>query len=334
MRATPELITAMPKVELHVHLEGTFSPRRIAELAQAAGEPLPRPIDRIFEATDLASFLETLDWVCGLVRDRETAEGVAMDFARYAAGQGITYAEVIVNPTHWAGLDTDELFGALAAGFDRAEAEGLGDFRLLPSILRDQSAEEATDLVAWMISAGIGRIIGLSIDGNEAAAGRTGERFAPAYRLAADAGLALTAHAGESSGPEGVRDAIELLGVSRIDHGIRCVEDPEVLDLVLARPTTLNVCLTSNCTLLYDDIADHPIGELVAAGVPVTINTDDPETLGVTLSSELELAAGHLGWDMDDLVEAQRRAIDATFCDQATRDDLHGRLDDWAAATL
>lgn len=322
-----EQICAVPKIELHIHLEGTFRPSRIAELAAIAGEEPPRPFDRLFEADNLADFLDTLDWVCGLVRDEPTAERVAYDFAAYAHDQGIVYAEVIVNPTHWSGLSTAELFSACALGFDRAQADGLGDFRLLPSILRQQSEREARQLVEWIEGAGLARIVGLSIDGNEAAAGRTGSRFAPAYDHAARIGLGRTAHAGESSGAEGVRDAIELLGVSRIDHGVRCGEDPAVLGMVLDEGITLNVCLTSNCTLLYSSLDDHPIKELAATGVRFTINTDDPETLGVSLCSELMLAADHLGWDLADLVQAQHRAVDAAFCSDADKQALRTLVD-------
>ena len=322
-----EQVRTVPKVELHIHLEGTFRPARVAELAAIAGEKPPRPVDRLFEADNLADFLETLDWVCGLVRDEPTAEQVAYDFAAYARSQGIVYAEVIVNPTHWSGLSTAELFSACARGFDRAQADGLGDHRLLPSILRQQSETEARELVAWIEGAGLARIVGLSIDGNEEAAGRTGPRFAPAYADAARIGLGRTAHAGESSGAEGVRDAIELLGVSRIDHGVRCLEDPAVLDLVQERNITLNVCLTSNCTLLYSSLDDHPIRELAAAGVRFTINTDDPETLGISLCSELRLAADHLGWSLADLVASQHRAVDAAFCSKADQQALRALLD-------
>ena len=322
-----EHIRAVPKIELHIHLEGTFRPERMAELAAIAGEEPPRPVDRLFEVDNLADFLETLDWVCGLVRDVPTAEQVAYDFAAYAHDQGIVYAEVIANPTHWSGLTTGDLFTACARGFDRAQADGLGDFRLLPSILRQQSEQEARQLVQWIEGAMLERIVGLSIDGNEAAAGRTGPRFAPAYADAARIGLGLTAHAGESSGAEGVRDAIELLGVSRIDHGVRCLEDPAVLDLVQERNITLNVCLTSNCTLLYSSLDEHPVKDLAAAGVRFTINTDDPETLGISLCSELQLAADHLGWSLDDLVAAQHRAVDAAFCSSADKQALRALLD-------
>ena len=322
-----EQVLAVPKIELHIHLEGTFRPERVAELAAIVGENPPRPVDRLFDVDNLADFLETLDWVCGLVRDEPTAEQVAYDFATYADDQGIVYAEVIMNPTHWSGLTTAELFSACARGFDRAQADGLGDFRLLPSILRQQSEQEARQLVGWIEGAGLDRIVGLSIDGNEEAAGRTGPRFASAYADAARIGLGRTAHAGESSGAEGVRDAIELLGVSRIDHGVRCIEDPEVLGMVLERGITLNVCLTSNCTLLYSSLDDHPIRELATAGVRFTINTDDPETLGISLCSELMLAVEHLGWNLSDLIEAQRRAVEATFCSEADKQALRALLD-------
>lgn len=324
---TAEQIHAVPKIELHIHLEGTFRPARIAELAAMAGEEPPRPVNRLFEADNLADFLDTLDWVCGLVRDEPTAEQVAYDFASYAHDQGIVYAEVIVNPTHWSGLTTSELFTACARGFDRAQTSGLGDFRLLPSILRQQSEGEALALVEWIEGSGLDRIVGLSIDGNEEAAGRTGPRFAPAYAHAAGIGLGRTAHAGESSGAEGVRDAIDLLGVSRIDHGVRCVEDPEVLGMALEQGVTLNVCLTSNCTLLYSSLDDHPIRELAAAGVRFTINTDDPETLGISLCDELTLAAEHLGWNLSDLVAAQHRAVDAAFCSEDDKQALRALID-------
>ena len=327
MTVTAEEIRQLAKIELHIHLEGIFTAGRIAALAEGAGEQPPRPVDRLFAVDNLADFLETLDWVCGLVRDEPTAEAVAYDFATYARDQGIVYAELIVNPTHWSGLSTAQLFAACARGFDRAQADGLGDFRLLPSILRQQSEKDALDLVEWIATADIPRIVGLSIDGNEAAAGRTGPTFAAAYDRAGDLGLGRTAHAGESSGAEGVRDAIELLGVSRIDHGVRCAEDSDVLAMVLDRAITLNVCLTSNCTLLYDSVDDHPIKDLAAAGVRYTINTDDPETLGISLCSEIAFAAELLEWDLGDLVAAQHRAIDATFCSAPDKAELRNLVD-------
>ncbi len=322
----PTALRPLAKIELHVHLEGTFAPARVAELAAAAGEALPRPLDRLYDAEDLAGFLDTLDWVCSLVRDVWAARQVALDFGAYCRAQGIVYAEAIVNPTHWAGLATDELIEALAAGFDAVAAGGGPDVRLLPSILRTQTAEEAEALVDWIVDARPARVVGLSVDGNEAATGRTAERFAGAYARAGAVGLGRTAHAGESSGPAGVRDALDVLGVSRIDHGVRAAEDPALIRRLVEDGVTLNVCLSSNCALLYDDVADHPWPELVAAGVSTTVNTDDPEVLGVDLVGELGRAAALLNWGFEEVVAAQHRAIDAAFCDAADKARLRATL--------
>jgi adenosine deaminase len=325
-----DMIKALPKVELHVHLEGSFSAERIVALAAKTGEPLPRPVDRLFEFDGLSEFLRLLDWWCGLVRAEDDAEELAYDFARYLATDGIAYAEVITNPTHWLGLPLAPLVTAFGAGFERAHAEGHADCRLNLSILRQQTAEDALALVEWMGRVRPARVVGLSADGNEAEAGRTGERFAPAYRLARELGFGVTAHAGESSGPEGVWDAIDLLGVSRIDHGVRAAEDHNLLRRLADDQVTLNVCVSSNLALVYPDLNSHPIRTLVGAGVPVTINTDDPMLLGVSLTGELELAARHLGWDLPDLATATHQAVDAAFCSAEDKARLHAAVTSFA----
>lgn len=328
----PAFVQAMPKVELHVHLEGTMPAEAIAELAATVGEPLPRPVDELFSADGLSDFLAFLDWSCGLVRTAELAAHVAYEHARRSAADGIVYAEVIVNPTHWPNLSLDELVAGITAGYERAAADGLADCHLLLSILRTQSAAEAEALVDWMIATRPPRVLGLSIDGNEARAGRTGERFQAAYQRAGEADFGLVAHAGESSGPDGVRDALDLLGVDRIDHGVRSVEDPAVLERVVAERIPLDVCLTSNSYLLYPDLASHPLPELVAAGAVVTINTDDPAFLGCDLTGELLLAAELLGWGHADLIAVTRAAIDASFATPERRTELHTRLDEFHLA--
>src|SRR5262249_4847089 len=141
------------------------------------------------------------------------------------------------------------------------------------------------------------RVVALSIDGNEAAAGRTGPRFADAFRRAAAAGLKRTVHAGESSGPEGVRDAVGLLGADRIDHGVRAIEDASVVEMLAERGIPLGVCPTSNLTLnVAASIQAHPIDALRRAGVAVSINTDDPALLRTSLEREYALCRDAFGW--------------------------------------
>ena len=164
----------------------------------------------------------------------------------------------------------------------------------------------------------------------DAAAGRTGPRFAQAFRRAGAAGLRRTVHAGESSGPEGVRDAIELLGADRIDHGVRAIEDPELVALLAERRIPLGVCPTSNLKLgVYPSIEAHPIDRLRRAGVVVSLNTDDPVLLGASLEGEYALCSRAFGWSEEDLRVLARNSIDASFADADVRARLLEALARW-----
>ncbi len=325
--ATVDAIRALPKLEMHIHLEGTFDPDIVEQLAKARGVALPRPLDDLYDLDDIGAFLETLDWVCSLVASTAEAQLLAENFGRRCLREGIVYTEVIVNPTHWSGLPYQELLPALSDAFDKVHAETGVDVRLLPSILRQQSAQAAEEMVRWMGEAGAARIVGLSIDGNEAAAGRTGERFARAYAMARELDFGLTAHAGESSGAEGVLDALDLLLVDRIDHGVRAADDPAVVQRLVDEGKTLNVCLRSNCTILYPSIEAHPFPALLDAGVKMTLNTDDPVVLKTELCEELAWAAERFGFSLQDIADFQHRAVDSAFCDAATRAALRARID-------
>ena len=326
MTVSYEAIAALPKIELHIHLEGTIDPELVQKLANRAGLKLPRPLDDLYQTHDLTAFLATLDWVCSLVNDAESARDIALNFGRYCAEQNIVYTEVIVNPTHWSGLPYAELFPALASAFDEVYERYKVDVRILPSLLRQQSLFEALALVRWMHQAALPRLVGLSVDGNEKASGRTARRFQPAYQLARQFGFGCTAHAGESSGAEGVRDAVNLLQVDRIDHGIRVIEDSTFTKHLAHKGITLNVCLSSNCTLLYDSIDQHPFNSLRAQGVKVTLNTDDPVVLNTTLSEEIYWASQELPLTLDDIKAMQLDAVNAAFCNAQTKHELLKRL--------
>ena len=174
------------------------------------------------------------------------------------------------------------------------------------------------------------RVVALSIDGNEAAAGRTGPRFAEAFRRAGAAGLKRTVHAGESSGPEGVRDAIELLGADRIDHGVRAIEDPSVVALLVDKRIALGVCPTSNLKLgVVPAIEQHPIERLRHAGVAVSVNTDDPALLDTSLEQEYALCRDTFEWSDDDVWSVARTSIDASFANDDVKTRLREALSRW-----
>jgi adenosine deaminase len=334
---TPELarLCALPKAEVHVHLEGCLEPAVLEKWALQGGVPMPRPRDRLLQFAGLEDFLHFLDWACGLADTRERLAEVAYGFAQRLAADGTGYADAIFNPTHWKRWHgrLPQMLEAFDAGFAAAEQDGLPRVGLCVSLLRTQSAEAATELVDELAALRHPRVVALSIDGNEAAAGRTGPRFAEAFTRAGERGLKRTVHAGESSGPEGVRDAIELLGADRIDHGVRAIEDPALVAMLAERGTPLGVCPTSNLKLgVYAGIGEHPIERLRAAGVRVSVNTDDPVLLGTSLVAEYALCRAAFGWSDHVLREVARTSIDASFADEGLKRHLRDRLAWWAPA--
>jgi adenosine deaminase len=325
-------LRALPKAEVHAHLEGCFEPTVLEQWARQAGVPMPRPREQLLRFEGLADLLHFLDWACGLASTRERLAELSYGFSKRLADGGAGYADVIVNPTHWTAWHgrLPAMIEAIDAGFTAAEQDGLPPVGLCVSLLRTQSSDAAAELVDALLALRHPRVVALSIDGNEAAAGRTGPRFAEAFRRAGAAGLRRTVHAGESSGPEGVRDAIELLGADRIDHGVRAIEDPELVRLLVDRQIPLGICPTSNLTLgVYASIEDHPIDRLRRAGVAVSINTDDPVLLGASLVGEYALCSKAFAWSDDDLRALARHSIDASFADAGVKARLIKALSSW-----
>jgi len=322
----------LPKAEVHIHIEGCFEADDVIANCQQAGIPLRAPRDRLFEAHDLKSFLEMLDWLCGTFRTREQLATTAYKFAQRMGRSGVRYADAIVNPTHWPHWHKDVagMIDAFDAGFAAAEQDGHPPVGLCVSLLRTQSAAESLELVELLSRIRHRRVVGLSIDGNEAAAGRTGPRFAEAFRRAGAAGLRRTVHAGESSGPEGVRDAIELLGADRIDHGVRAIEDPELVDLLARKQIPLGICPVSNLALgVYPSLAQHPIDALRKAGVPVSINTDDPSLLDTTLEASYAACAETFGWDDETIRHLAATSVQASYADPALKARILTDLAAW-----
>jgi adenosine deaminase len=325
-------LRSLPKAEVHAHLEGSFEPSVLEQWAGQAGVPMPRPRERLLQFEGLADFLHFLDWACGLASTRARLAELSYGFSQRLAASGAGYADVIVNPTHWKAWHgrLPEMIDAIDAGFTAAEQDGLAPVGLCVSLLRTQSSSAAAELVDLLVSLRHPRVVALSIDGNEAAAGRTGPRFAQAFQRAGAAGLRRTVHAGESSGPEGVRDAIELLGADRIDHGVRAIDDPDLVGLLADRRIPLGICPTSNLKLgVYPAIEDHPIDRLRRAGVVVSINTDDPVLLGASLEGEYALCSKAFGWSDEVLRALARNSIDASFANADLKATLIQALSRW-----
>jgi adenosine deaminase len=325
-------LKALPKAEVHLHLEGCFEAATIARWAGAEGLALPRPQEDLFRFSGLADFLGFLDLACGLASTPQRLEALSYGLCQRLADNGTGYADVIFNPTHWHAWQgrLGAMLDALHAGFTAAEQDGLPGVGLCVSLLRTQSADQAIELVEILQGLRHPRVVALSVDGNEATAGRTGPRFAEAFRRAAQSGLRRTVHAGESSGPEGVWDAVHLLGADRIDHGVRAIEDAALVGLLAERHIPLGVCPTSNLVLgVYPSIQAHPIERLRAAGVPVSLNTDDPALLGASLVGEYALCRQAFGWTDAVTRAVARTSIGASFANADVKARLLADLQAW-----
>jgi adenosine deaminase len=327
-----ERLRALPKAEVHVHLEGCFEPDVLQRWAAAAGVSMPRPRETLLAFAGLADFLHFLDWACGLASTADRLAELSYALSQRLATSGAGYADVIVNPTHWPAWHgrLRDMVEAFDAGFKAAEQDGLPRVGLCVSLLRAQSGDAAAELVDLLIAMRHPRVVALSVDGNEATAGRTGPRFAQAFRCAGAHGLRKTVHAGESSGPEGVRDAISLLAADRIDHGVRAIEDPSLVEMLAQRRIPLGICPTSNLKLgVFRSIEEHPIERLRSAGVPVSVNTDDPALLGTTLEREYALCRQAFGWSDRVVSEVASASIEASFADGDTKRRLREALQHW-----
>jgi len=327
-------IVGLPKAEVHLHLEGCVPAEIVAASAARHGSVAPAGVrDGHVEVTDLAGLLSYLDWSCALIDRPEDLHAIAHGLAVRAGASGTRHVDVIVNPAHWGHWrrDLPGMVDALDAGLADAEAEGRATAGLCVSLGRHQSAAEADELVDEVLEMSHPRVVGLSIDGNEAG-GSHNERFAGAFGRAGSAGLRRCAHAGESSGPEGVREAIELLGAERIDHGVRCVEDASVVDDLVERRIPLDICPTSNVVLgIASDLRSHPLEALRRRGVRFSLNTDDPLLYGIDLAGEYERCAAAFGWGPAELVATARTSIESCFAPPARRAELLGALEAFIA---
>lgn len=341
---TLAFVRDLPKAEVHVHLEGSIDLADLIEAAAAVGAPLPGPAATLFDpdthetpagGTELSAYLRFLDWVGSLYDSRERLARLAYRFAARQTASGVRYTDVIVNPSHWSSWhrDVPGLLDALASGFDEAEVDGLAPVGLCVSIERGQTAAEAVELATIVAGSRLRRVVALSVDGDERRHGRTASRFAPAFELARRAGLGRTVHAGESSGPEGIWDALNLLHADRIDHGVRAVEDDRLVAHLAETGVPLGVCPSSNLALgVVERIGDHPIRRLTEAGVVVTVNTDDPAPLGTRIEAEWAMCAAAFGWDAAALIELARASVRASYASEPLRGVLETELLALAAA--
>jgi len=323
----------LPTAELHVHLEGTLEPELAFDLAARNGVALRfgdlDELRRAYAFSDLQSFLDLYYELSSVLRRPQDFTDLAEAYLARAAEQGVRYAEVFVDPqAHLArGVPLEAVMEGVGAAFATAEERHGMTARLIACFLRDRDPAEAEELLP-RLRPYRDLVIGIGLDSAEL--GRPPELFERVYARAADEGLHRVAHAGEEGPPAYVTGALDRLGVERIDHGIRSVEDPSVLARLREEQVPLTVCPLSNVALrCVRGLAEHPLRRMLEAGLAVTVNSDDPAYFGGYLHDNVVAATRALGLTAGERRRLAENSFRASFLPAA---DVQRHLADVAAA--
>jgi aminodeoxyfutalosine deaminase len=286
---------SFPKIELHVHLEGTVRAGTLLQIARRNGVALPADtvngLAGLYEFTDFAHFIETWVLTTSALRTAQDFRQVVVDYAAEAAGHGAVYIEGIFSPSEPVarGASWDDVFTGYCDGAQEAtEMHGI-QVRLTPDVTRGLPLEAAEQTAAYAVAYADRGVVGLGLGGSEAE--YPSELYARAFAIAKDGGLGSVPHAGEVAGVASIRAALDALGADRIRHGIRAVDDLGLARELASRGVVLDVCPTSNVrTRAVASLAEHPLPALVSAGVACSVSTDDPAMFGTDLSAEYAAA--------------------------------------------
>ena len=325
-------VAGLPKVELHVHHVGSASPRIVSELAQRHPGTVPSDLDELrdfYTFRDFAHFIEVYLAVVNLVREPEDVRLLTYEIAAEIAGQNIRYAELTCTPytNVRAGVPIEAFVEAVEDARLAAERDHGVQLQWIWDVPGEFGVEAAAATVSYLDRAP-SSLVGFGLGGPEIGVPRP--QFQPYFEQARALGLHSVPHAGETTGPETVWDALRLLGAERIGHGTTSTQDPVLLDHLVAEAVPLEVCPTSNiATGAVAALAEHPIKELYAAGAVVTVNSDDPPMFGTTLNREYEIAATLLGLDEDGIAELARAGVRASFMTSAEKLALLAEIDDY-----
>jgi adenosine deaminase len=321
----------MPKVELHVHLEGAIAPATLLEMARRNRVALPadtvEELQRWYAFRDFPHFVEVYLAVSDCIRTPDDIELVAREFLAGQAAQGIVYSEVTYTAYthyHFKGLSFSEQLAALGRARRWASAELNTQMNLVIDIPRVISAEEGLRVADWAITRMDEGVVALGLAGPEA--DNPPEKYRQAFARARAAGLARVPHAGETAGAESIWSALCDLDANRIGHGVRCLEDPALVAELRRRQIPLEVCPTSNvCLGVVPRLADHPLPRLLAEGLYVTLNSDDPALFHTTLTEEYVAAARIFGLGADTLERLVVNGIRAALLPAGERQALEER---------
>ena len=332
-------IADLPKAELHVHHVGSASPRIVSALAARHPDSKvptdPEALVDYFTFTDFAHFIDVYLSVVDLIRTPEDVRLLTYEVARDLARQQVRYAELTITPfsSTRRGIDERAFMEAIEDARKAAESEFGTVLRWCFDIPGEAGLEAAEETARLAVDLHPEGLVAFGLGGPEIGVPRP--QFKPYFDRAIAAGLHSVPHAGETTGPETIWDALNELGAERIGHGTSAVQDPELLKHLAEHRIPLEVCPTSNiATRAVLDLDEHPVKEMVRAGVLVTINSDDPPMFGSDLNNEYAVAARLLELDERGLADLAKNAVEASFLDPAGKARLAAEIDDYTEKWL
>lgn len=318
----------MIKAELHCHIEGATPPALAARLAEKYGIDLSRYLaDGGYLWNDFSSFIACYAAIANVFRSEEDFAALAEAYLSELAAADTIYAELFVSPEQGlaAGLSKDGYMRAISAGIEAARDKTGVEARMVMIGERHMGPEQVERAARYAVSCDFPLLTGFNMAGDERM-GRVAD-FARAFDIARDGGLGITIHAGEVCGAFSVRDALDCVRPDRIGHGVRAIEEPDLVRRLVDEGVVLEVCPGSNVALsVYPDLAAHPLRRLFDAGVKVTLNSDDPPFFHTSLAREYEAARDEMGFALEEIDAMTRTAIEAAFVDEPTRERLLSRL--------
>ncbi|MBB3329194.1 adenosine deaminase [Halomonas campaniensis] len=327
-----DFLKRLPKAELHLHIEGSLEPELMFALAERNGVALPyasvEEVRAAYDFQDLQSFLNLYYQGMGVLRTAEDFHDLAMDYFRRAHAEGVVHVEMHFDPqAHLVrGIELPVVMEGLSLARRHAERELGLSTALIMAFLRDRNAAEAMAVLEqaapyWEMLDAVGL--------DSAERGNPPAKFVEVFERAARLGIPRVAHAGEEGPPEYIREALDLLDVCRIDHGVRCLEDPELVTRLRDEGMVLTVCPLSNVRLrVVERLADHPLPQLLEAGLRVTLNSDDPAYFGGGLLTNYLACHEAFGWSEEIFIQLAGTAIESAFVSDRRRLALRRQLAD------
>jgi adenosine deaminase len=326
-----DFIRRMPKVELHVHLTGAIEAQTLLTLANKYGVDLPATtiegLKQWYTYTDFAHFVEVYLKIADCIRSPEDIELITREFLAAQAAQNILHSEVTFTPYYSTlqGISFNQQLMAINRARLWAETELGVTMSWVIDIPREVTPQVGLLIAEWACSAMDEGVVALGLGGPEI--GNPPEKFVGAFAYARQMGMPSVPHAGETVGAESIWGALRALDAVRIGHGVRCLEDPALVEELRSRQIPLEVNPTSNvCLHVAPSFAEHPLPRLMAEGLYVTLNSDDPALFNTTLTDEYLLAAQHFGFDQDTIKRLVMNAAQATLLPEGQRQKLIQRV--------